>query len=282
MDICKREGYLYLLFEHKSYRDTGTALQLLRYMLAIWEAKQVKEHAMKLPVILPLLICHDNREWRVPTSLGELLEGYQELPVALQKYIPNFEYLLYDVSQYKDEDIRGSVRNRILLTLLRDARQKQGSALLASILHAFYYLGELEDKQSAVGYIETMLRYIAEVGDQLKKEDMEKIIERLENYELKGSDITMTLAEIWKNEGWEEGLQQGVQQGLQQGLQQGVQQGEIKALSRTVLILLTQKFGELPEELEQAINQANTKALNSITANIFAINSLAEVKAYLQ
>ncbi|WP_341301330.1 DUF4351 domain-containing protein [Lysinibacillus sp. FSL H8-0500] len=80
----------------------------------------------------------------------------------------------------------------------------------------------------------------------------------------------MTLAEIWKNEGWEEGLQQGIQQ------------GEIKALSRTVLILLTQKFGELPEELKQAINQANTKALNSITANIFTINSLTEVRAYLQ
>ena len=75
----------------------------------------------------------------------------------------------------------------------------------------------------------------------------------------------MTLAEIWKNE----------------GLQQGLQEGEKQALSRTTLTQLTQKFGELPEELKQAINQADMEALNYITSNIFTLTSLDEVKGYL-
>lgn len=35
VDICDKEGYLYLLFENKSYLDKGTILQLLKYMLEI-------------------------------------------------------------------------------------------------------------------------------------------------------------------------------------------------------------------------------------------------------
>lgn len=265
VQVCGREGYLYLLFEHKSYSDKGTTLQLLRYMLDIWEAKRLKERATKLPIILPLVIYHDKKEWKLPTSLGELLDGYEELPAEVKGYVPNFRYLFYDLSSYTDEEIRGEVQTRILLTLFRDVKTQSGEAVLMSVLRAFRYLEELEDKQSAVSYVETMLRYIYEGGNDLTKEDMNKIIERLENHELKGSDLAMTLAEILRSEGREEGRQEG----------------EMKALSNTVTTLLTQKFGELPDELKQKISQANMEALNQIVENIFIFSSLDEVKGYL-
>ncbi|KOY82756.1 Rpn family recombination-promoting nuclease/putative transposase [Lysinibacillus macroides] len=269
VNICQREGYLYLLFEHKGYPDKGTTLQLLRYMLDIWEAKRVKERAKKLPIVLPLVIYHDERQWNSPTSLGELLDGYEELPEAVKAYVPNFNYLFYDLSNYTDEEIRGEVQTRILLTLFRDIKIKSGEAVLLSVFRAFRYLEELEDKQSAVGYVETMLRYIYEGGNDLTKEDMSKIIKRLENHELKGSDLAMTLAEILRNEGREEGRQEGRQE------------GEMQALSRMTIIQLTQKFGELPEELKHRISQANIEALNQIVSNIFTISDLDEVKGYL-
>jgi len=49
--INKREGYIYFLFEHKSYSSKDIALQLLRYMVEIWETKIKKEKSDKLPVI---------------------------------------------------------------------------------------------------------------------------------------------------------------------------------------------------------------------------------------
>lgn len=134
-----------------------------------------------------------------------------------------------------------------------------------SILCAIHYLFELQDKQSAVGYIETMLRYIYEVGKDLTKEGMGKIIERLESNELKGSEFVMTLAEMWKNE----------------GIQQCLQQGEKKALSRMALTLLTQRFGDLPRKVQQAIDQANMETLNHITFNNFTLKDLDEVEVYL-
>ncbi|WP_422674112.1 Rpn family recombination-promoting nuclease/putative transposase [Caldifermentibacillus hisashii] len=41
----QKYGYLYFLFEHKSYPDKGISLQLLKYMVEIWEAKIKKTRA---------------------------------------------------------------------------------------------------------------------------------------------------------------------------------------------------------------------------------------------
>ena len=51
--INSGEGYVYFLFEHKSYWSLLTALQLLKYMIAIWELKTNKEKQNKLPIIIP-------------------------------------------------------------------------------------------------------------------------------------------------------------------------------------------------------------------------------------
>ena len=50
-NINNREGYIYFLFEHKSYTSKDIAFQLLKYMVEIWETKSKKEKADELPVI---------------------------------------------------------------------------------------------------------------------------------------------------------------------------------------------------------------------------------------
>lgn len=55
-----------------------------------------------------------------------MLEGYDQLPEAVKVYVPNFEYLLFDLSQYENEEIRGSIHNRIVYTLLRDMQTRRG------------------------------------------------------------------------------------------------------------------------------------------------------------
>lgn len=57
-DINGRKGYIYFLFEHKSYPDKAIAFQLLRYMTEIWNTKREKEKTNELPVIIPLVIYH--------------------------------------------------------------------------------------------------------------------------------------------------------------------------------------------------------------------------------
>jgi hypothetical protein len=51
-----------------------------------------------------------------------------------------------------------------MLTLLRNILSKTGDPLRQSIYNALYYLNDLEDKKTGVGYLETMMRYIFSVA----------------------------------------------------------------------------------------------------------------------
>ena len=53
--INNKEGYIYFLFEHKSYSSKDAAFQLLKYIINIWEAKLNKESVRELPVVIPML-----------------------------------------------------------------------------------------------------------------------------------------------------------------------------------------------------------------------------------
>ena len=108
VDIDGKEGYIYFLFEHKSYTSKNVSLQLLKYMTAIWDAKAKNKKKDELPVILPLLIYHGKDRWNAGNTLGNIIKGYENLPDDVKKYIPNYEYLVYDISRYTDDEIKGS------------------------------------------------------------------------------------------------------------------------------------------------------------------------------
>lgn len=87
-------GFIYVLFEHKSYYDRYVHLQLLEYMIKIWRLhiKQHKKKSPGLPIVIPLLICHGKREWpEITRKLTALMIG----PVKdLAAYIPDLKHKL--------------------------------------------------------------------------------------------------------------------------------------------------------------------------------------------
>ena len=57
VDIYDEKGYLYFLFEHKSFGDKLASLQILEYKIKIWrlDLKQRKKHdPISLPVVIPI------------------------------------------------------------------------------------------------------------------------------------------------------------------------------------------------------------------------------------
>lgn len=104
-NINQKEGYIYFLFEHKSYISDTISLQLLKYILKIWEQKFKKEKQKKLPLIIPMVIYHGENKWNIAKELIDMIEGVVELPKEILKYIPNYEYILYDLSPYGEEEI---------------------------------------------------------------------------------------------------------------------------------------------------------------------------------
>lgn len=49
-----------------------------------------------------------------------LFEHKSYISKDIQKHIPNYEYLLYDLSRYQDEEIKGKAINQIAMTIMRD------------------------------------------------------------------------------------------------------------------------------------------------------------------
>lgn len=265
VNINNREGYIYFLFEHKSYTSKNISFQLLKYMLEIWEAKINKERIEELPIIIPLVIYHGKNKWNISTNLGEMINGYKELPEDVRKYIPEYEYLLYDISGYTDEEIKGGVINKIVMTTLRDIQTKDIEGVIESIYKMIEYLTELGDKQTGIEYFETLMKYIFNARVDLTKEAIIKVMDKIESTYPEGSDLVMTLAEKFREEGKEK----------------GIEIGEVKSLIKTTIRLLTKKFGVLPDKTKEKISKLDADTLEIIIVEIFEYKSLDEINKYL-
>lgn len=218
VNIEDEEGYIYFLFEHKSYTSKNISFQLLKHMIEIWEAKIKNEKTDELPVIIPLVIYHGKDKWNIQNTLVDMIKGYDKLPQGMQKYIPNYEYLIYDISRYTDEDIKGELKLRILLTIFRDIFTKDDKGLQETVLRSIEYLRELEEQQTSIEYFETLMKYIFSARIDLTKEAANEIIRKIETTYPEGSEVVMTLAEQFREEGIMRGLEKVVRKSIIKGL----------------------------------------------------------------
>jgi predicted transposase/invertase (TIGR01784 family) len=111
----KGKVFVYLLFEHKSFQDPEVALYLLLLMVRIWIHYRKQGNKGPLPPILPLVVYHGERQWKVSPNFQVLVD----LPEAMGRYVPKFEYLIWDLSQYSDEEIRGGVVLLVTFLLMK-------------------------------------------------------------------------------------------------------------------------------------------------------------------
>src|SRR6056297_372786 len=205
------QGFIYVLFEHKSYYDKFVHLQLLEYMAKIWRLfiKQYKKPPDYLPIVIPLLVCHARKEWPDDTErLISLLSG----PVdELAGYIPDFGFELYDLHRYSDNQIKGTIASRVILLLLKHIRDPDLPQKLPGI---FALMRTLMKKETGLQWLEVVVRYLASALDEneLSWEQIKEIAEEAISKET--GEYVMTLLEKTKNEGKQEGYRQAIELGM--------------------------------------------------------------------
>ncbi len=183
---------IYILFEHKSREEWFTCLQLLKYLVRIWEQflKQNKE-AKYLPVIIPLVIYHGKSKWELSKRFISLFEDTTDL----EEYIPDFGFNLYDISHMPDEDIQGTPLLKIFLTTFKYIYSPELRNKLWDIFKLFL---ELSDKTKVSEYLEVLLRYLFNSPGEFNKEELhEQVTSILEE----GGDIMQTIAQQLREEG---------------------------------------------------------------------------------
>ena len=197
---------IYIIFEHKSYRDRNIYFQLLKYMYMMWE--QDYREGKELRVIIPLVFYHGRGKWRLSKEFNSVF-GVNE---DVRKYLLNYEYLLFDTNEwdFEDEKNRG-VRNNVMLM--------SGLLLMKSVFSKdIKGVERVFDLWSKMGFkdeklIISLLFYIVETRDI----EEEKLKELIEEKNIGGDEIMRTLGRRWYEEGKQEGIQEGIQKGIEKG-----------------------------------------------------------------
>jgi predicted transposase/invertase (TIGR01784 family) len=220
--INDREGYLYFLFEHKSYLSRDIVLQLLKYMAEIWAAKMKKEGSWLLPAIIPLVVYHGQKEWKIKSNLSQMILGYEQLPLAVRDCIPDYKYLLYDLGQYGADDIKGEAMLRAAFTMFKNIDAEGSARLIEAFMRATRYLQELEDEGTRREYFETLIVYVYNAGKNLTEPDIDKLIKKVGTIYPEGSEAAMTIAEMLREAGMEKGIEQGLRKVIINSIRKGL------------------------------------------------------------
>lgn len=257
-------GYVYVLFEHKSYHERLTAFHILRYMVKIWEMLLRKHEVSALPVIIPLVLYHGERIWKSGLNFRDLFDCSEEMA----SFVPNFEYLFWGAAGYSDEEIKGQATLRVGLLLMKYIFSEDLRDRLPGILGL---LKDLSKKRTGMEYIEAILRYIvnAAPGDNVSYDDIKAAFD--EALPHTGGGIVPTIADSL------------IQQGMQQGIQQGIQQGKREGILEAIELGLTIKFGTKGLRLLPAIQGLkDARQLETVKEAIKASDELTEIEELLK
>ena len=121
-----------LLLEHKSYREPFPHLQLLRYMLGIWD-RQKKNEGVLRPII-PLIFYHGEQAWRY-RSFESYFEGGEVDPV-LRPFMPFFQFYFLNLEAEGEDWIEEQIKIlslKIALRLMQKIRSNSVTDELGAI-----------------------------------------------------------------------------------------------------------------------------------------------------
>ncbi len=185
---------LALLLEHKSYTDPNIHLQLLRYLTNRWQEDIA--HERPWTPILPVVIYHGAAGWK-QNSVTSRLAGMTN---ALQRFVPEFDYLLVDLSELPDERIARFRNNFLRITAFLfkwRSTQSQYETLLKQRLAPLLAMADARQESR----LEPLLIYVAETGN-LSNADLILILRTVSR---RIQSKVMTTAERWRMEGRMEG-----------------------------------------------------------------------------
>jgi len=236
------------------------AFQLLRYKARIWEPL-ARGKVKKLPPIIPLVIYHGQRPWRIPRNFGALIEwdGSEE---TLRKYVDEFEHLLFDLSALSDEEVIGAALVCMGLLIMKHIFDDDLIERLPEITRLLP-----RGDQSALEYFVTVIRYVSAVSRPLSVSEFERLKEQLPK---EMEEIMETMASTWINEGMQKGLYQGRQEGRQEA---GVD---------LILRQLQRQVGEVTAQAQERIRKLSFEQIAELSEALLGFNSPQDLTAWLQ
>jgi Putative transposase, YhgA-like/Domain of unknown function (DUF4351) len=260
--ISGREGRLYLLWEHKSEPEPLTPLQMLRYMLRIWDQheaslpKKKRGEVRKLPVIVPIVLHHGRDGWTAAVSFQEMLDADDDLLAALGDHVPRMRLVIDDLGKQSDDQLYARAATsfaRLVLWALKNAREAgwlggeigRWKDLIAAVL------GDRDGTRA----LTALFRYIGRTNPAATREALRGLLP-----DDRGTDVEETLMN------W-----------FQQEIERASNDAERRGERRLLLKQLRLRFGELPAAVVARIEAAEVPELDAWGERFATASRLEEV-----
>ena len=194
--------YIVSLIEHKSKVDYNVVMQILRYMVFIWEdyeKEMEKKHrgishtkTFRYPPILPIIFYNGGNNWTAPTRLKERIL----LSDVLTEYIPDFNCILVQLNDFSNEELMKHKNELSIIFMINKLKKVADFAGLKTDVDPVYYKDIVSHSPEYLldimaQIIEILLLNInvptkeaAEFSSQVKERKMAKFFAMLEEYDV--------------------------------------------------------------------------------------------------
>jgi hypothetical protein len=269
--IAGREGLLYLLWEHKSAPEPLTPLQVLRYIVRIWEehvaersARRKAEGAkaprtpVKLPVILVVVLHNGPGGWTAATRLEDLLDADEALLAVLGDYVPRLRLVVDDLAAQADEHLHARAATgfaRLVLWCLKNARDAGWLREEHRLWKAL--IGEVLGEPDGVKMLAALFRYIIGTSPTARPDV------------LRGLLPSGRVPEV------EEAVMNWYQEQIEQTRKDARRDGEQGLLLKQ----LRKRFGELPPDVVARVDEADVSLLDLWGERVLTAARLDDVLA---
>jgi len=143
-------------------------------------------------------------------------------------------------------------------------------------LYLFKHLSELETPPEKLQ--EGVFKQLFEIAEIAKFTPEEQ---RAYENSLKYYRDLHNVIETSKLEAREEGIVMGREEGIAMGREEGIVIGKKEGIKSLVLKLSSRKLGEIPNSIQQKINQLSIKSLETLSEMLFDFNSLEDLGDWL-
>ncbi len=205
------------LFEHKSQYVPYVHLQMILYMGNIWQEYLAQNK--KPPVVIPMIFYHGKEKW-IKRKFAEFFYGDPQAIAELLPFIPDFDYLLTDLSSHSNEEIKDQLFNQaIVKTVLLLMKNFQDADSMKQNLADFLSISEQYfQTERGIDYMKAVILYLF----NQRKPDRENIIKEIQKSIAGGNKMGDTIADYYIEQGIQKGIQKGKQEGRQEGRQEGI------------------------------------------------------------
>lgn len=201
---------LYFLVEHKSEPDSKTVLQLLSYIVRLLE--QTLRDGGKLAPVIPLVLYHGKRQWKVARSLDDLIPASK----VVRQFQVRFGFPILDLSRYTNESIEGNSLLQVTLRMLKYSRDTELAIQIAEILTILRSAGTdfpIKD------WLDAITVYAMAANKDMTPEKMKQTVASVFPTQFYPGSMADKLLEEGREEGLEKGLEKGRAEGKLQMLQ---------------------------------------------------------------